>query len=50
MGILEGKFPYINENAFMYGRLKHRLLVLYMGISLSISNSVGLKDELPTHF
>jgi hypothetical protein len=28
MEILDGKFPYINENASPYGRMKHRLLVL----------------------
>jgi hypothetical protein len=28
MEILDGKFPYINENATLNGRMKHRLLVL----------------------
>jgi hypothetical protein len=40
MVILDGKFPYISLNATLNGRMKHRLLVPWMGISLSISNSV----------
>jgi hypothetical protein len=39
MVILDGKFPYINLNATLNGGMKHRLLVPWMGISLSISNS-----------
>jgi hypothetical protein len=42
MEILDGKFPYINANASIYGRMKHRLLVLYLGISLLISNNSSL--------
>jgi hypothetical protein len=40
MVILDGKFPFINLNATLNGRMKHRLLAAWMGISLSISNSV----------
>jgi hypothetical protein len=33
------KFTYTNENATLYRRMKQRLMILLMGISLSISNS-----------